>query len=264
MAEAAKRKPIIIGNWKMYKTVGEALDLVGALLEALPRIADLEVGVAPPFTALAAVARKIEGSKSASGGSLLLAAQNCHFEAAGAFTGEVAPPMLKEVGCTHVIVGHSERRQFFGDTDELVNKKTRAAFAHGLTPVICVGELLAEREAGQTFEVVERQLRAAFAGVDSTAARRAVVAYEPVWAIGTGRTATDAQAQEVHAFLRRLVGELYDGATAGALRIQYGGSVKAENAAGLMAQPDVDGALVGGASLKPEAFLGILEYRRTS
>lgn len=261
MAETSKRKPIIIGNWKMYKTVGEALDLVGALLEALPRIADLEVGVAPPYTALGAVARKIEGSAS---GKLLLAAQNCHFEAAGAFTGEVAPPMLKEVGCSHVIVGHSERRQFFGDTDELVNKKTRAAFAHGLVPVICVGELLAEREAGKTFEVVERQLHAAFAGVDSTAARRAVIAYEPVWAIGTGRTATDAQAQEVHAFLRRLVGELYDGATAAALRIQYGGSVKAENAAGLMAQPDVDGALVGGASLKPEAFLGILEYRRTS
>lgn len=258
MADEIKRKPIIIGNWKMYKTVGEALELVGALQKALPRLGDIDVGVAPPFTALGAVARQLEGS------ALLLAAQNCHFEAAGAFTGEIAPPMLKDVGCSHVILGHSERRQFFGDTDELVNKKARAAFAHGLVPVICVGELLAEREAGQTFLVVERQLRAAFAGIDATAARRAVLAYEPVWAIGTGRTATDAQAQEVHAFLRQLVGELYDGSTAAALRIQYGGSVKAENAAGLMAQPDVDGALVGGASLKPEAFLGILEYRRTS
>ena len=256
MAEGLKRKPIVIGNWKMYKTVGEALDLVGALQAALPRLGHVDVGVAPPFTALAAVARKIAGSP------LLLGAQNCHFEPAGAFTGEVAPPMLKDVGCSHVILGHSERRQYFGETDELVNKKARAAFASALIPVICVGELLAEREAGQTFRVVERQLRAAFAGIDAATARQAVVAYEPVWAIGTGRTATDAQAQEVHAFLRGIVGELYDGATAAALRIQYGGSVKGENAAGLMAQPDVDGALVGGASLKPEAFLAILDNSR--
>lgn len=250
------RKPIIVGNWKMNNMIAEALDLVSAVRAAAADFDDIEVGVAPPFTALAAVAKALEGSP------VLLSAQTCHEAPSGAFTGEISLPMLADVGCSHVIVGHSERRQYFGEDDVAVNRKTKAVLQAGLTPILCVGERLEQREAGQTFEVVGRQLAGALEGIGSDSARRIVLAYEPVWAIGTGETATDEQAQEVHANLRGRLGEMYDTAVSQAIRIQYGGSVKPDNATGLMAQPDVDGALVGGASLKPDSFVGILRYGR--
>ena len=251
-----RRKPIIVGNWKLHKTVSEAMELATAcknVLGGLPH--DLEVGIAPVFTALAAVKKRLEGSR------LLLTAQDCHFEDKGAHTGEVSVPLLADVGCTHVIVGHSERRQFFGEDDQVVGKKLRAVLRGGLTPILCIGELLAQREAGQTNEVVARQLVGGLAGVTAAEASKVVVAYEPVWAIGTGKVASTAQAQEVHAFLRAKLRELY-GEVAEDIRIQYGGSVKPDNVSGLMAQPDIDGALVGGASLEAETFIGILKYRR--
>jgi triosephosphate isomerase len=253
---ADKRKPIIVGNWKLQKTVAEALELATAVKNVFaPLASELEAGIAPVFTALSAVAKRLEGSK------LLLAAQDCHFEDKGAFTGEVSAPLLRDVGCTHVIVGHSERRQFFGETDGVVGKKVKAVLRAGLTPILCIGELLAEREAGNTFPVVERQLRGGLDGVPREQAERIVLAYEPVWAIGTGKVATTVQAQEVHGFLRGKLRELY-GDLAERIRIQYGGSVKPDNIAGLMAQPDIDGALVGGASLDAESFIGILRYKR--
>jgi triosephosphate isomerase len=208
--------------------------------------------VAPPFTALAAAAEAMRGS------AVELAAQNVHFEKQGAFTGEVSAPMLAEVGCHHAIVGHSERRQLFGETDETVRKKVGALLAVGIRPIVCVGETLAEREAGRTLEVVDRQVRAALSGLPAEPVAALTIAYEPVWAIGTGKTASTAQAQEVHAAIRKLLRELAGGA-ADAVRIQYGGSVKPENAAELMAQPDVDGALVGGASLKAQDFSQIVK-----
>jgi triosephosphate isomerase len=249
------RRPIIVGNWKLNKTISAALELATAVKNVLGGLQGLEVGIAPPFTALAAVKKRLEGSR------LILAAQNCYFEDQGAFTGEVSAPLLADAGCTHVIVGHSERRQFFGDDDALVNKKVRAVLRAGLTPILCVGELLSEREAGRTTEVVSRQLRGGLEGVVATAAAPLVVAYEPVWAIGTGKVATTAQAQEVHGFLRGKLKEMY-GEVADSIRIQYGGSVKPDNISGLMAQPDIDGALVGGASLDAESFIGILKYKR--
>jgi len=221
-----------------------------------PLLADLagrvQVAVAPPFTALATAAEALRGSRIA------LAAQDVHWEAQGAFTGEVSAPMLAEIGCRHVIVGHSERRQLFGETDEAVRKKAGAVLAAGMRPIVCVGETLAEREAGRTLEVVGRQVRGGLAGLPSAALAALTVAYEPVWAIGTGKTATTAQAQEVHAAIRAVLREL-GGPAADQMRIQYGGSVKADNAAELMAQPDVDGALVGGASLKAQDFAQIVK-----
>jgi triosephosphate isomerase len=212
----------------------------------------VQVAVAPPFTALAAAAEALRG------GPVELCAQDVHWEKQGAFTGEVSAAMLADVGCRHAIVGHSERRQLFGETDETVRRKVGALLAAGLRPIVCVGELLAEREAGRTLEVAGRQLRAALAGLPAEPVAALTVAYEPVWAIGTGKTATAAQAQEVHAALRAILRELV-GATADAVRIQYGGSVKPENAAELMAQPDVDGALVGGASLVAGDFARIVK-----
>ncbi len=249
------RKPIIVGNWKMHKLTAPAAELATAVKNVLGGLPELEVGVAPPFTALAAVAKRLEGSK------LLLCAQNCHFEEQGAQTGEVSVPMLRDLGVSHVIVGHSERRQYFGEDDALVGKKVKAVLKGGLTPILCLGELLSERESGRTNEVVNRQLRGALAGVAVEQARTVVIAYEPVWAIGTGKVATTVQAQEVHAFLRAQLRELYGG-VAEEIRIQYGGSVKPDNASGLMAQPDIDGALVGGASLDAESFIGILKASR--
>ncbi len=247
------RKPIIFGNWKLNKTIAEALDLATAIKNTLgPSAHHLEAGIAPPFTALHAVAKRIEGSH------LLLGAQNCYFEPKGAFTGEISPPLLADVGCTHVIVGHSERRQYFGEDDALVNKKVKAVFAHNLTPIMCIGETLAERESGNTFKVIERQLAGGLAEIPKEQAERLVLAYEPVWAIGTGKVATTAQAQEVHAFLRNKLKEMY-GDVASRVRIQYGGSVSPDNVKGLMAQPDIDGALVGGASLKAESFIELLK-----
>jgi triosephosphate isomerase len=239
----------------MHKTVGEAVALAREVRRLTESTRDVEVAVAPPFTALHAVAQALAGSH------VKVAAQNCHFEAAGAYTGEVAPGMLRDVGCTYCIVGHSERRQLFGDTDEAVGRRVGALLAAGMGPILCVGETLAQREEGATFRVVQDQLRGGLAGVEAADLSCVVVAYEPVWAIGTGRNATPPQAQEVHGFLRKCLAEWYDPATAGAVRIQYGGSVKPENIDELMAQPDIDGALVGGASLKAESFARIVGYR---
>jgi triosephosphate isomerase len=247
------RKKFVCGNWKMHRTAAEARALVAELRGLAEGLAEkVDVAVAPPFTALAAAADALRGSRIA------LAAQDVHWEAQGAFTGEVSAPMLKEIGCAHVIVGHSERRQLFGETDEGVNRKAKAVLGAGLAPIVCVGETLAEREAGRTLEVVSRQVRGGLAGLPADQVGRLTVAYEPVWAIGTGKTATAAQAQEVHAAIRALLRELAGGA-ADQVRIQYGGSVKPDNAAELLAQPDVDGALVGGASLKAGDFSQILK-----
>jgi triosephosphate isomerase len=246
------RRKFVCGNWKMHKTVAEAVALVRELRAGLGADAGVQVAVAPPFTALHAVAGALAGSP------LELAAQDVHWEAQGAFTGAISAPMLAEVGCRHGIVGHSERRQLFGETDESVRRKVGALLAANVLPIVCVGETLVEREEGRTLDVVERQVRAALTGLPAASLAALTVAYEPVWAIGTGKTATSAQAQEVHAAIRKLLRELA-GAAAGEIRIQYGGSVKPENAAELLSQPDVDGALVGGASLKAKDFLAIVK-----
>jgi triosephosphate isomerase (TIM) len=247
------RKKFVCGNWKMHRTGAEARTLAREVRAAAEPLADrVDVAVAPPFTALAAVAGELAGSR------IGLGAQNLHWEAQGAFTGEVSAPMLVDAGCRYVLCGHSERRQFFADSDEWVQKKTRSALAAGLHPVVCVGETLPERESGRTLEVVGRQVRAALAGLTPEQVGALTVAYEPVWAIGTGKTATAAQAQEVHAAIRSILRELAP-AVADAVRILYGGSVKPDNAAELMSQPDVDGALVGGASLKAADFTGIIQ-----
>ena len=245
------RRKFVCGNWKMHKTAGEAVQLVRELRQNLEGAA-AQVAVAPPFTALSAVKQALQGS------AIELFGQNCHHEKQGAFTGEVSAPMLKDAGCDGVILGHSERRQYFAETDEWIAKKLRAALAEGLHPIVCVGETLQEREGGKTSEVVSRQVRGALGGLDGAALKLVTLAYEPVWAIGTGRTATTAQAQEVHAQIRPLLRELGGAAVADAVRIQYGGSVKPDNAKELMSQPDVDGALVGGASLKASDFSAIV------
>jgi triosephosphate isomerase len=247
------RTKFVCGNWKSYKTTGEARELVRALAPLLSQLGGrVQVAVAPPFTALAAVAEAVRGT------AIELAAQNVHWESQGAFTGEIGPPMLADLGVRHVIVGHSERRQLFGETDAGVRKKAAAVLQAGMLPIVCVGETLAEREAGRTLEVVSRQVRAALDGLAAADLQRLTIAYEPVWAIGTGKTATTAQAQEVHAAIRSLLGGMGQG-VADSVRIQYGGSVKPDNAAELMAQPDVDGALVGGASLKSADFSQIVK-----
>ena len=247
------RKKLVCGNWKMHRTAAEARTLAREVRAAAEPVADrVDVAVAPPFTALWAAGEALAGSRVA------LGAQDVFWEAQGAFTGEVSAPMLVDAGCSFVLVGHSERRQLFGDTDEAVRKKAKAALGAGLAPVVCFGETLPEREAGQTLAVVGRQLRAALAGLGADEIGRLTLAYEPVWAIGTGKTATSAQAQEVHAAVRAILRELAP-ASADAIRILYGGSVKPDNAAELMGQPDVDGALVGGASLKALDFTGIIQ-----
>ena len=249
------RTPFVVGNWKLHKTVGEALALVTELKNQLASVRDVHVGVAPPFTALHPVGKRLEDSP------ILLAAQNCFHEDKGAWTGEVAPGMLADVGCRWVIIGHSERRQHFGETDATVTKRVRAALAAGLGVIGCVGETDRQRDAGETFGVVDAHLDGILAGAPDAAADRLVIAYEPVWAIGTGRTATPAQAQEVHAHLRKRLRERR-GAAADAFRIQYGGSVKASNAEALMREPDIDGALVGGASLDAAEFVAIVKAAR--
>ena len=252
---AATRRPVLAGNWKMYKPHAEAAHLAFQLREGLgDALASRDVVVAPPFTSIPAVAEALRGS------GVGLSGQNMHAETEGAFTGEVSPVMLREVGCSHVILGHSERRQFFGETDEGVAKKTASALAHGLVPIVCVGETLAEREADRTMDVVGRQLDRALAGLEVKAVAGLLVAYEPVWAIGTGKVATPDQAQEVHAFIRQRALASHGRETASALRILYGGSVKPDNIAALMAQADIDGALVGGASLSADSFLKIIRY----
>ncbi len=253
----SERKPIMAGNWKMNLTLDEATALVKALGEHASGLDEVEVMVAPPFTILHAVRNAAMGSK------ILLAGQNMHWEPKGAFTGEVSGGMLLEAGCTHVILGHSERRTLFGEDDEAVNRKVVAADLVGLVPILCIGETLDERDAGRTFDVIRSQLRGALAGFASEGRlpKSVVIAYEPVWAIGTGRTATPDQAQEVHRFIREWIAENFDAGTAQMIRILYGGSVKPGNVRDLMAQADIDGALVGGASLTAEEFVPILRFR---
>jgi triosephosphate isomerase len=249
------RTPLIAGNWKMYKTVGEATLLVRELLAGLGELTDREAIVCPPFTALAAVAPLLADTP------LGLGAQNLYPETQGAFTGEISPPMLVDIGCRYVIVGHSERRQYFGESDAFVNRKLRAALAHGLQPIVCVGESKPQRDAGQAEPIVTAQVRAALVDVTPEQMLNVVIAYEPIWAIGTGDTATPADAQAMHAAIRATLHDLYGAAIASAVRIQYGGSVKPDNIDELMAQPDIDGALVGGASLQAASFLRIIHYR---
>jgi triosephosphate isomerase len=249
------RKPVIAGNWKMYKTTKDAVEMVSGLVPLVQSIQDVDIVVAPVFTVLGVVGTAIKGS------NVKLAAQDCFWENEGAFTGEISPAMLTDVGCSHVIIGHSERRQYFGETDESVNKKTHAALQAGLTVILCIGETLAERETNKTFDVLKRQLSGGITGLRSEEMANIIVAYEPVWAIGTGKTASDAQAQEAHAFIRSTLAACLDQATADRTRILYGGSVKPENVRGLMAQPDIDGALVGGASLKADSFAQIAGFK---
>jgi triosephosphate isomerase len=251
------RRPLIAGNWKMHRTHLEALQLTQKLAWALSKedTDAVEVVVCPPFTALRTVGTLIDGDKLPIG----LGAQNCHPEPQGAYTGEVSAPMLAKLGCAYVIVGHSERRQQFGETDELVNRKARAALGNGMQPIVCVGETLEEREAGRTAEVVQGQVRGSLAGQPGEQVAGLVVAYEPVWAIGTGRAATAEDAQETIALVRGTVAELAGRSAADGLRILYGGSVKASNAEELAAKPEIDGALVGGASLDADEFATIVK-----
>jgi triosephosphate isomerase len=253
----AMRKPVIAGNWKLNKTIKEAIELVTLLKRQITDFKYVDVIVCPTFTAISEVSEALHGSEIRVGG------QDVYWEEKGAFTGEISASLLKDAGATHVIVGHSERRQFFHETHETVNKKTRAALRAGLTPIVCVGEMLKEREAERTFAVVEEQLRGGLAGFTPEDAQKLIVAYEPVWAIGTGKVATPQQAQEVHAFIRKELGKAFGPEVAETIRIQYGGSVKPDNIAELMRETDVDGALVGGASLDAAGFADIVKNAGT-
>jgi len=239
----------------MNKTATEARDLAKKLLPLVSGVNNRDVVLAPPFTALQAVAEAIKGT------SVGLSAQNFHWEDKGAFTGEISAEMLLDLGCKYVIIGHSERRQYFGETDETVNRRLRQALNKGLLPIVCVGETLKEREAGKANEVIERQIAGGLKGVTAAEMQKVVIAYEPVWAIGTGKTATPDQANEIHSFIRKKIEIAYGKQTAESLRIQYGGSVTPENVSSLMAMPDIDGALVGGASLKPESFAALVNFK---
>jgi len=253
--ERTMRKPIIAGNWKMHLTIEEAKDFVSEIENKLPSAEEVDSVLCVPFTHLPSLVEQAKGK------ALAIGAQNVHFEEQGAFTGEVSPKMLSSIGVDYVIIGHSERRQYFNETDETVNLKAHAAFKHNLIPIICVGEYLEEREAGQTKQVVRTQVEKAFANLSPEQATKTVIAYEPIWAIGTGKSSSAADANEVNAYIRTVVAELYSTEVADQIRIQYGGSVKPENIKEYMAQPDIDGALVGGASLKPDSFLQLLEGR---
>ncbi|HEU5194972.1 MAG TPA: triose-phosphate isomerase [Methylomirabilota bacterium] len=246
------RTHLVIGNWKMNGTVAESRSLATSVRDGLKRPGRVEVAVCPPFTALAAVNEVLAGSPIA------LGAQNMHPEASGAFTGEIAPPMLVELGCRFVLCGHSERRHGLGESDEVINRKVAAAIRHGLTPVLCMGETTEERRQGLTFTIVEGQLRAGLAGLDAASLTSCVLAYEPVWAIGTGVNATPAQAAEVHGYLRGLVSEIGSKEIAQNMRVLYGGSAKAENIDALLAEQEIDGGLVGGASLSAPGFIAIV------
>ncbi|KPJ60494.1 MAG: triosephosphate isomerase [Latescibacteria bacterium DG_63] len=246
------RKKIVAGNWKMYKTPGEAVSLVTQMVTSAPPRSDREVVLCPPFTALSRVAQSLKGSPFRMG------AQNVYWESEGAFTGEISAPMLREVGCEFVIVGHSERRQYFGDDDSVVARKLKAVLDEEMTPILCVGENLGEREAGRTEDVLRSQIEGALGEFDALFLRGLVVAYEPVWAIGTGKTATPEMAVEAHKFIRKLLGAMFGAHFAEETRILYGGSVKPENAADLLKETEIDGALVGGASLKADSFLRIV------
>jgi triosephosphate isomerase len=249
------RRKIFAGNWKMYTTLQEALDLAKGICAGASGVDDREVVIFPPAPYAKAVADLCRGSNVAVG------MQNMHFEQEGAFTGEVSPPMVRDCGCRYVLIGHSERRHVFGETDDLVNKKVHAALKNDIEPVVCIGELLEEREKGLTNEVLRRQLDKAFAGIGADYMKRTIVAYEPVWAIGTGKVATPETAEDAHGFIRSVMRELYPGDTADVLPILYGGSVKPDNIAGLARMGNIDGVLVGGASLKVDSFLEIIRVK---
>ena len=249
------RKPLIAGNWKMNNNNTESVELVSRLKEMVFDVEKVEIVVAPPYTALESVAASIKGS------TIFLSAQNIFWEESGAFTGEISPAMLKDIGCQYTIIGHSERRQYFGETNETVNKRLKAALKASLTPIVCIGETLEEREADKTFTVIEQQAREGLNGLSLNEMEKVVIAYEPVWAIGTGKTATPEQAQEVHRFVRKLIAQIFVEEIAEKIRILYGGSVKPDNIDHLMAQRDIDGALVGGASLKADSFARIVKFK---
>jgi triosephosphate isomerase len=249
------RRPLIAGNWKMHTTAQEARQLASAVVQASVKVSDRDVMIAPPYTALAVAGSVISDT------DVMLGAQNVHWEEKGAFTGEISAAMLKEVGCVMAIVGHSERRHVFGETDLMINRRVTGALRFGLIPVLCIGETLEQREAGQTLQVLEDQIRQGLAGVEVTDGGNLVIAYEPVWAIGTGKTATEVQAQEVHSFIRNLLADIYEKNIAAGVRILYGGSVKPDNIDILMQQDDIDGALVGGAALKAESFERIICFQ---
>lgn len=251
------RRPIIAGNWKMYKTVSETGSFITRLKSLVTNSIHCDVVVAPPFTALE------EAIKASNGSNVSISAQNLHWEKEGAYTGEISAPMLADLGCRYCIIGHSERRQYFGETNQTVNRKIRAALEADLTPIVCLGEILAERESNETLLVIQTQFQEGFAGLTPQDFSRIVIAYEPVWAIGTGRTATPEMAAEVHQLIRRFAKELFGPENALHLRVLYGGSVKPENIRGLMVTEDIDGALVGGASLKPDSFAAIVNYLPT-
>ncbi|MBU5445355.1 triose-phosphate isomerase [Paenibacillus sp. MSJ-34] len=246
------RKPIIAGNWKMFKTVSEATAFIQEV-KGKAEVDGVESVICAPYTNLPALVEAAKGT------AIQIGAQNMHFEDSGAFTGEISGVMLKDLGVSYVIIGHSERRAYFAETDDIVNKKVRAAFKHGLTPIVCVGEKLEEREAGQTKDVCKVQTEGAFQGLSAEQAAQVVIAYEPIWAIGTGKSSTAEDANEVIAYIRELVKGMYGEATANAVRIQYGGSVKPENVREYMSQSDIDGALVGGASLQPASYIQLVE-----
>ncbi len=249
------RRPFIAGNWKLHKTLAESRDLAQQLFVGTADVKDRDIVIAPVFTALAAVTQIVGDTH------IGLAAQNCYPADQGAFTGEVSPALLKDAGCGYVIIGHSERRQLFAETDEFINQKVHKCLETGLNPILCIGETLEERETDQMLEVLTRQVKGGLAGLTAGQMEQIVIAYEPVWAIGTGKTATDEQAQEAHSFIRGLVQGLFTPEVAAAVRILYGGSVKPGNVDGLMAQADIDGALVGGASLNAEDFLRIIKFQ---
>ena len=246
------RRPFIAGNWKMTQNRASAVALASGIAKAAEAVDNVDMAVCPPSCYLDAVSQVIAGSK------VRLGAQNMYFEKDGAFTGELSAAMLRDLGCTYVILGHSERRHILGETDALINKKVLAAMAADLIPILCVGELLSEREAGQTLSVIQSQFDGSLANVSADQMKTIIIAYEPVWAIGTGKVATPQQAEDVHLALRKMVAARYNGSIAESVRMQYGGSVKPDNAAELLGQPDIDGALVGGASLKVDQFLGIV------
>ena len=248
------RTPVIAGNWKMNKTVAEAVALASEIKEKVAGVENVKIIVCPVFTAVKSVADVLKGT------NVKVGAQDMYWETSGAYTGEVSGEMLLEAGAEYVIIGHSERRQYFGETNETVNKKLKKALSIGLKPIVCIGETLADREAGTTEAVVGKQVKEGFVGLTAEEMKGTIIAYEPVWAIGTGKTATAEQAEAVHAFVRNLVAQLWDKETADAVIIQYGGSMKPENVASLLAQPDIDGGLIGGAALKADSFEKLVKF----
>lgn len=249
------KKPLIAGNWKMHKTVEEAITFVSELMDRLENVTDRDILLVPPYTALQSISEIIKGT------NLLLGAQNLFWEDEGAYTGEISPGMIKSVGCSHVIIGHSERRQYFGETNDTVNLKVKVALKNGLLPLVCIGESLEERETNKTFNVIDTQIKEGLKDSSSDEIQKITIAYEPVWAIGTGKTATPEQANEVHSFIKKTLKKIYGNGILSAIRILYGGSVKPDNIDELMAKEDIDGALVGGASLKVDAFERIVKFK---